>query len=181
MEKLHSKLKVSGRFCRLAFDIKNAVTQIEDVKEIDMRVMNFIYADKLNEILSEPGKTLQQKQKGGKVAKIFFPQYRKGKDGIEMTEGKSILDYVQTANIEIASECGGLGKCGRCIVRIEGSMECLNEKTEQEKKHSLDRNERLACQARIVEPHTDLYVFIKDIAQQRRLREIAKMYHRIYK
>ena len=99
------------------------------------------------------------------MAKIFFPQYKKGKDGIEMTEGKSILDYVQTADIEIASECGGLGKCGQCIVRIDGSMECLNEKTEQEKKHSLDRNERLACQAKIVDPHTDLYVFIRDIGK----------------
>ncbi len=99
------------------------------------------------------------------MAKIFFPQYRKGKNGIEMSKGKTIFDYVQQADIEIASECADLGKCGQCIVRIEKGMQCLNEKTEQEKKHPLGEDERLSCQAKIVNTDTDLYIFIKDIGK----------------
>ena len=38
---------------RLAFDIRNAITQIKGVKEIDVKVTDLIYADKLNQILSE--------------------------------------------------------------------------------------------------------------------------------
>ncbi len=42
---------------RLAFDIRNAITQIKGIKEIDMKVIDFIHADKLNQILSEADNT----------------------------------------------------------------------------------------------------------------------------
>jgi len=38
---------------RLAFDIKNTLMGINSVKEIDMKVTDFVNADKLNQILSE--------------------------------------------------------------------------------------------------------------------------------
>ena len=45
---------------RLAFDIRNAITQIEGVKQIDMKATDFIYADKLNKILNEISKTSKE-------------------------------------------------------------------------------------------------------------------------
>ncbi len=94
------------------------------------------------------------------MAKIFFPQYKKGREGIETFEG-TILEHAQKLGVEIASECGGLGKCGRCIVRIDRGTQYLNRKTELEKKFPLGGEERLACQARIIEPEADIHVFIK--------------------
>lgn len=94
------------------------------------------------------------------MPKIFFPQYRKGKEGIEIL-GESILDYVRELHIEIASDCGGLGKCGKCVIRVEKGTECLNEQTDQEKKHPLGQDERLLCQTKIIRPESDIYVFIK--------------------
>ncbi|OIO74773.1 MAG: hypothetical protein AUJ85_04715 [Elusimicrobia bacterium CG1_02_37_114] len=43
---------------KLAFDIRNAISQVEGVRQIDMQVTDFIYADKLNQILSEVDRTL---------------------------------------------------------------------------------------------------------------------------
>jgi uncharacterized 2Fe-2S/4Fe-4S cluster protein (DUF4445 family) len=91
---------------------------------------------------------------------MFFPQYRKGRAGIEASEG-TILDHARKLGVEIASECGGLGECGRCIVRIAKGAECLSQTTEREKKHGLGKDERLACQARVVSPKSDVNVFIK--------------------
>lgn len=94
------------------------------------------------------------------MPKIFFPQYRKGKEGVEIS-ADSILDYVRELGVEIASDCGGLGKCGKCVIRIEKGRECLNDKTDQEKKHTLGKDERLVCQTKIIRPESDIYVFIK--------------------
>ena len=73
--------------------------------------------------------------------KIYFPQYKKGREGIEIVIDKTILDYAREIGVEIASECGGFGKCGRCIVRVERGKGNLNEKTENEKKFSLNQVE----------------------------------------
>ena len=97
------------------------------------------------------------------MAKIIFPQYEKGKSGIEIFEG-SILDHARNLGIEITSECGGVGKCGRCVVRIERGSEGLVPKTEAERSFELGETERLACQARIIRP-TNVYVFIKEIGE----------------
>lgn len=95
------------------------------------------------------------------MGKVFFPQLGRGKGGIEASPG-SILDHARRLGVEMASECGGQGKCGRCLIRIEKGSHCLNEKTEEEKKHSLGKEERLACQARVINPTADIYVFIRD-------------------
>lgn len=99
--------------------------------------------------------------KGGEMGKVYFPQYRKGRDGIEAFEG-TVLEHAQRLGVEIASQCGGLGKCGRCVVRVEKGMVALSAKTEAEKRHSLDPDERLACQAEIVQPERNVRLFVKD-------------------
>ena len=64
-----------------------------------------------------------------------------------------------------------MGNCGRCIIRIEKGADSLNEKTETEKKHSLKKEERLACQARVTRPEDNVYVFIKNFGEYSILSE----------
>ena len=95
------------------------------------------------------------------MAFIFFPQYQKGRKGIKIHPGLTILDYIRKAGIEINSVCGGNGTCGKCVVRIDKGAEYLNRLTTQEQKFSLDNEERLACQARVITDKQDITVFIK--------------------
>ncbi len=95
------------------------------------------------------------------MARMHFPQYRRGRDGVEVFDG-TILEHARKVGAEVASECGGVGTCGRCVVRIEKGAEGLNQPTPVEGRHSLGPDERLACQARPVRPRRDIYVFIRD-------------------
>jgi len=104
------------------------------------------------------------------MAQIIFPQYRKGKGGITAFRG-SLLDHARKLGVEIASECGGLGTCGRCVVRIEKGAAALNKTTDQERQHDLGPDERLACQAQIVDPNVDVTVVIKDFGDYTILSE----------
>jgi len=104
------------------------------------------------------------------MGRVFFFQYRKGRTGIEAFRG-SILEHARKLGVEIASECGGLGSCGRCVVRIEKGAEGLNQRTEPERTHNLEPDERLACQARIVNPDVNVTVVIKDFGDYAILSE----------
>ncbi len=90
--------------------------------------------------------------------KMFFPQYRKGKLGVELFEG-TILEHAQKLGIAINAE-DGEGNCGKCVARIERGEEALSPRTEAESKFNLSESERLACQAKVVRP-ADIYVYIK--------------------
>jgi uncharacterized 2Fe-2S/4Fe-4S cluster protein (DUF4445 family) len=96
---------------------------------------------------------------------IYFPQFKKGKEGLKIHPGLTILDYAQKLQIKINAECGGVGKCGKCIVRIEKGEENLNQPTSSEKKFNLPEKHRLACQARIVRDISDIVVYIKEFGE----------------
>lgn len=96
------------------------------------------------------------------MTRIFFPQFKNGKQGIEIEKG-NILNSARELGIEIPSECGGKGLCGRCRVRVEGEG-ALFPRTEAEKSFKLGRNERLACQARVMRGGS-IRVFIKSIGR----------------
>jgi uncharacterized 2Fe-2S/4Fe-4S cluster protein (DUF4445 family) len=93
------------------------------------------------------------------MPKMVFPQYKRGRNGIECFEG-TILDHARKLGIEIASECGGQGRCRRCVVRVDRGMEALAPRSAAEQEANLAENERLACQARVAAPG-DIRVFVK--------------------
>jgi uncharacterized 2Fe-2S/4Fe-4S cluster protein (DUF4445 family) len=95
------------------------------------------------------------------MAKMCFPQFRRAREGTALFHG-TVLEHAQRLGVEIPSECGGLGRCGGCIVRIEHGSELLNERTAREQEHRLGPGERLACQARVVTPSGSVIVFIKE-------------------
>jgi len=63
-----------------------------------------------------------------------------------------LLDALSQLGIRIPSVCGGIGTCGKCVVRVLEGLENLSPPTEQERHHlkprALREGRRLACQAR---------------------------------
>jgi uncharacterized 2Fe-2S/4Fe-4S cluster protein (DUF4445 family) len=81
--------------------------------------------------------------------------------------------------VEISSECGGQGACGKDIIRIERGVASLSEPTEIEKKLSrnggLKPDQRLACQAKIADDTSDITVYIPDFGKYTILSDIPEM------
>ena len=96
------------------------------------------------------------------MGKIYFPQSKIGKKGFPIETGLTILDIAQRNNIQLSAECGGQGKCGKCVVRIEKGKRNLSPLNKIEEKFFLSDNERLACQTKIIKDNGDIVVYIKD-------------------
>lgn len=99
------------------------------------------------------------------MGKIYFPQFKNGKNGFPIHPGLTILDVAQRNNIKINAECGGNGTCGKCIVRVEKGIDNLSPVNNLEKKFSLSNNERLACQARIIKDNGDMVIYVKSFGK----------------
>lgn len=113
------------------------------------------------------------------MAKIYFPQYARGRDGVDITVGESVLAHIRKiGGVEIDSECGGRGICGKDVIRIERGSEFLSELSRIEKdflkQGKLRPDQRLACQAKVVQNVEDLRVFIPDFGKYTILTDIAE-------
>jgi uncharacterized 2Fe-2S/4Fe-4S cluster protein (DUF4445 family) len=90
---------------------------------------------------------------------VFVPSYKEAGCG----EGSTILDAARDAGVYIDSACGGIGKCGKCKVRIvSGTCSPLTrEESEQISSREQGQGFRLACRA---QPQTDAVIFIPEKA-----------------
>lgn len=72
---------------------------------------------------------------------------------VGVTPGATLMEACDAAGVELASDCGGHGTCGKCLVRAHPS-EGLEPLTEAEEKllsqDQKDLGLRLACQAEII-------------------------------
>jgi len=93
--------------------------------------------------------------------RVIFPQYARGRDGIEIEEGTTLWDHAWKLGIQIHSVCGGYGQCGKCVVRMDRGSESLAERTQAERDFTLAEDERLACQAKVIAGDRDIHVFVK--------------------
>ena len=73
---------------------------------------------------------------------------------IELTAGRTIFDYADEVRVRVPTSCGRVGDCHECIVEIKRGMEGLSPTTKAES--FLSGNYRLACQAAISDPGTDV-------------------------
>ena len=73
---------------------------------------------------------------------------------IELTAGRTIFDYADEVRVRVPTSCGRVGDCHECIVEIRRGIEGLSLPTEAES--FLSGNYRLACQASILDPGTDV-------------------------
>ncbi len=102
--------------------------------------------------------------------KIDFPQYARGRDGLKLYPGESVLEHIRRMDgVEIDSECGGQGICGRDVIRLERGAGSLTGLTDAEKhflkQGRLKHGQRLACQARVADDVQDIYVFIANFGR----------------
>lgn len=104
-------------------------------------------------------------KEGENMCYIKFPQFKRGKNGLKIHPGLTILESARLAGVRINAECGGAGTCGKCIVRIEEGAENLGPLTPAEKKFNLKENQRLACQAHIVRDKSDMVVYIQNFGE----------------
>lgn len=103
--------------------------------------------------------------------KIEFPQFKKGRSGFKIHQGRTIYEHAQSAGIIIDAICGGKGICGKCIIRVEKGMENLNPLTPLEEKRNLKKNQRLACQAQIIRDASDMVVYIQSFGNYEVLKQ----------
>ncbi len=80
---------------------------------------------------------------------ILFQPY--GQQG-EVEDQQTVLEAARALGIEIPSDCGGQGTCGKCLIAARRE-DCLGPVSDQERSvlspEQLARGQRLACQARI--------------------------------
>gem|GEM_PF-3316167 len=95
------------------------------------------------------------------MPKVIFPQYVSGREGIDVRIGATLMDHARELRIPVASACGGHGLCGKCVVRIDRGLSSLAPKTSVELAYDLARDERLACQARVISGSQDIDVYVK--------------------
>jgi uncharacterized 2Fe-2S/4Fe-4S cluster protein (DUF4445 family) len=93
--------------------------------------------------------------------RIIFPQYARGRDGIEIETEATLWDYASKLGIQMLSACGGRGQCGKCVIRVDRGIESLGPKTSAERGFPLADDERLACQARVTSRDRDIYLYIE--------------------
>jgi len=93
--------------------------------------------------------------------RVVFPQYARGREGIEIEDGATLWDQAWGLGIQISSACGGRGECGKCVVRVDKGSEGLAERTEAERNFALAPEERLACQARVISGGQDIVVYVR--------------------
>jgi uncharacterized 2Fe-2S/4Fe-4S cluster protein (DUF4445 family) len=80
---------------------------------------------------------------------LFEPEAKK----VQTPKGTTIFQAAKDAGVDIRSECGGKGLCGKCRIIVKKS-EDVSELTEPERKHlskiEIDEGYRLACQAKVL-------------------------------
>lgn len=69
---------------------------------------------------------------------------------LKVRRGKTILEALQRANVELEGDCGGLGKCGKCKVKVLSSIGPPSPEGEELlEKEELKQGIRLACRTKL--------------------------------
>ncbi len=71
-----------------------------------------------------------------------------------LTAGKTVFDYADELAVQVPTSCFRTGQCHECIVEIKQGIQALRPRNEAES--FLRENYRLACQAVVEDPDTDV-------------------------
>lgn len=74
---------------------------------------------------------------------------------LDLVSGKTVFDYADDLKVQVPTSCGRAGICHECVVEITQGMGSLSPRGEAES--FLRDNYRLACQARIENPDSDIH------------------------
>ena len=75
------------------------------------------------------------------MGKVIFPQFKRGGDGVE-ARGETLPEHARRAGVAIASDCGGRGRCRKCVVSVESGEGRLSPPTEAEREAGLRKGGR---------------------------------------
>lgn len=87
--------------------------------------------------------------------------------------GKTIFDYADELEVEVATSCLRNGECHECVVEVAQGMEALGERTENEQ--YLRGKYRLACQARVVRDSPS--IVFSPLRRRPRIVESSRYHH----
>ena len=73
---------------------------------------------------------------------------------LDSVVGKTIFEYADTLRVRVPTSCNRSGECHECIVEIRQGENALNSPTHEEA--FLRDNYRLACQAYVTDPESDV-------------------------
>jgi len=86
-------------------------------------------------------------------------------------KNQSILDQLQDMDIQIPAACGGIGRCGRCRIRlIEGSLPVTRDDNNALGKERCEAGWRLACKAYPTAPVT---IEVKEAGEAQILTDVT--------
>ncbi len=68
---------------------------------------------------------------------------------IAIDEQTTILDAIRMVGLQVSSECGGRGTCGKCRIILNPAPDITQVENQLLGKHDIDAGVRLACQHRI--------------------------------
>ena len=111
------------------------------------------------------------------MSKLYFPQYARGRDGVDIRVGETVLEHIRRiGGVEIDSECGGQGVCAKDVIRVDRGSQSLSELSAVEQRlvqeGVLHRGQRLACQVRLRDDVQDVTVFIPNFGKYTILTEL---------
>jgi len=112
------------------------------------------------------------------MARMYFPQYARGRSGVELRAGETVLQHIhRIGGVEIDSECGGAGVCGQDVIRLERGSGSLTAVTPTERSllstSKLEHGQRLACQSMVADTQADIYVYIPNFGKYTVLSDYA--------
>ncbi len=73
---------------------------------------------------------------------------------VESKKNQSLFEFADSLSVRVPTSCGRTGECHECIVEVRQGKDALTAITSSEK--FLRGNYRLACQALIIDPDTDI-------------------------
>ena len=95
---------------------------------------------------------------------------------LKVRQGETVWNALQESQIELSGECGGLGKCGKCKIRVISAIgPPSNEEEELLDDDELVQGVRLACRTQV---NKDLVIHIGGTVSNAESYQILKSGHR---
>ena len=95
---------------------------------------------------------------------------------VKVLRGKTVWEALQGQDVELEGECGGLGKCGKCKVRVISSIKSPSEEEKELlSEEELNEGVRLACRIPVKK---DLVIHTAEDELHQKYYQILKTGHR---
>ena len=95
---------------------------------------------------------------------------------LKVRQGETVWEALQKAHVDVGGECGGLGKCGKCKVKVGSAMGSPSKEEEELlDEEEMEQGIRLACRTSV---DKDLVIYTGEAASDGEYLQILKSGHR---